>query len=278
VLSSIQCPVSPLILEAGSTDALIVFARAGVPVAPMSMVLMGGSSPVEMASTLVTANAENLASLCVSEGAAAGAPVIYSTSCGPIDMRSGSFATGSPESAILDAAGVGLARHYGLPCIVGGFGGDPDDIGFQGGAEKMGSGLLPMLAGADLIAGIGGLETDGAVSAEALVLDADLVDYTRKIIEGIRVDPDTLHLDMLSRVGPGGNFLRERHTLMNFRTALWSPRILLREGYLEGTTPEGRIRERAKARAREILATHVPPPLDKDVRKAVWNMAKRPID
>lgn len=193
-------------------------------------------------------------------------------------MRSGSFATGAPESAVLDAAGVGLARHYGLPCIVGGFGCDPDDIGFQAGAEKVGSGLLPMLAGADLIAGIGGMETDSLVSAEALVLDADLVDHARKVIDGLRVHADTLHLDMLSRVGPGGNFLKERHTLMHFRTALWSPRLLLREGHLEGASPEERLRERARGRAREILASHAPPPLDKDVRKAIWRTAKRPID
>jgi len=274
VLSSVQCPVSPLILEAGSTDGLIVLAQAGVPVVPISMVLLGGSSPVDLASAIVLANAENLASMCVAQAAAAGAPVIYGVSSGPIDMRTGSYASGSPESALLEAAGAEMARHYGLPCLIGGFGCDADDVGFQGGAERMGNGLIAMLEGADLIAGIGGLETDSTMSAEQLVLDADLIEYARKAIEGVRVDADTVHLDMLQRLGPGGNYLKERHTLANFRKALWSPGLLLREGHVAGLPSEARLRARAKARASELLKAHRPDPLPEDVRRTIWDIAE----
>lgn len=274
ILSSVQCPVSPLILEAGSTDALIVLAQAGVPVVPISMILLGGSSPVDLASAMVLANAENLASLCVAQAAAPGAPVIYGVSSGPIDMRTGSYASGSPESAVLDAAGAEMARHYHLPCLVGGFGCDSDDVGFQGGAEKLGTGLLAMLDGADLIAGIGGLETDSTLSAEQLVLDADLVAYTKKAIENVRVDAESIHLEMLQRLGPGGNYLKERHTLATFRERLWSPALLVREGYVKGLPSEARLRQRAKARASELLKTHHPEPLPEDVRKTIWDIAE----
>lgn len=273
VLSSVQCPVSPLVLEAGATDAILVFARAGVPVVPVSMVLMGGSSPVDLASALLIMNAENLAALCTAQAAAHGAPVIYGASSGPIDMRTGAFAAGSPESALLDAAGVEMAHHYDLPCLVGGFACDPEGVGFQAGAEKIGSGILPMLAGADLIAGIGGLETDGVMSAEQLVIDADLADYVRRVLEGIRVSADSLRLDMIQRLGPGGNFLRERDTLVRFREALWQPRILLRDAHTQGCSPDARLRERARARAREILREHWPEPLDEDVRATIWSLA-----
>ncbi len=270
VISSIQCPVSPLTLEKGSTEALVILARAGVPVIPLSMVLMGGSSPVDLASALVIANAENLASLCVAQAAAPGAPVIYGVSSGPIDMRSGSFGTGSPETALINVAGVEMARYYHLPCSVGGLAADADSPGFQAAMEKMGTGILPMLAGADLITGTGSLDTDSTMSLEQLVLDEDLVEYGRRIIEPVRVEPDTIHLDMLSRLGPGGNFLKEKHTLRHFREALWSPRILLRDGYIEGKPAEVRARERARARARDLLENHTPVPLDADVRKRVW--------
>jgi trimethylamine--corrinoid protein Co-methyltransferase len=134
----------------------------------------------------------------------------------------------------------------------------------------MGTGLLAMLAGADLITGIGGIDTDSTMSLEQLVLDAELAEYTRKVIEPVRVDAGTLQMDMLSRLGPGGNFLKERHTLLNFRTALWSPRILLRDGYVEGDPAEKRARRRAQGKAHDLLKKHEPAALDADVRKAVW--------
>lgn len=271
VVSSIQCSVSPLILEAGSTEGLMVLARAGVPVVPMSMVLLGGSSPVDLASGIVVANAENLASLCVAQAAAPGAPVLYSVSSGPVDMRSGSLGSGSPEFGLLNAAGVELGRAYGLPTLVGGFATDADSPGFQAGAEKIGTGVFSLLAGADLISGIGSVDTSNTLSLEQLVLDAELVEYVRRSRGPVRVDPDTIHLDLLSRLGPGGNYLKEMHTLKHFREALWSPEILQRDGFIEGQPSEARVRSRAQARARELLAKHTPAPLDPDVRKAVWD-------
>ncbi len=270
VVSSIQCSVSPLILEAGSTEGLVVLARAGVPVVPMSMVLLGGSSPVDLASGIVVANAENLASLCVAQAAASGAPVVYSVSSGPIDMRSGSLGSGSPEFALLNAAGVEMGRHYGLPTLVGGFATDADSPGLQAGAEKIGTGMFSLLAGADLISGIGSVDTSNTLSLEQLVLDSELVEYVRRSRGPIRVDADTIHLDLLSRLGPGGNYLKELHTLRNFREALWSPEILQRDGFVDGQPSEARVRSRAQAKARELLAKHTPAPLDPDVRRAVW--------
>ena len=276
IVSSVQCPVSPLILEEGSTEGLITLARAGVPVVPISMVLMGGSSPVDLASALVVSNAEILASLCVAQAAAPGAPVIWSICSGPIDMKVGSFAAGSPEAGLLCAAGVDMARHYGLPCLTAGFVTDAAEPGSQAGAEKIGTGLLAMLAGADLISGIGSLEADSCLSLEQLVLDADLVDYARRILDPFRVGEDTIHMDILSRLGPGGNFLKEKHTLQHFRRAIWTPRFLLRDGYREDHRGEDRTRERARARAVELRDSHRVRPLDDDIRARVWELAGMP--
>ena len=274
LVSSIQCPVSPLMLEEGSSEALMEFGRAGVPVAPMSMVLMGGSSPVEPASALVVSNAEILASVCLSQAAAPGAPIFWSIASGPIDMRSGSFAAGSPEMAILSAAGAEIARHYRLPSLVASLASDADSPGFQAGIEKMGTGLMALLSGPDTVSGIGGLDTDSTMSLEQLVLDAEIVSYIRGVMRTFRVDTDTLHLDMLLRVGPAGNYLKEKHTLTHFREALWSSRLLLREGYVEGSPAEARARERARQRVREILKDHIVPPLDPDVHRGIWKLAR----
>ena len=274
IVSSIQCPVSPLVLEEGSTEALMAFGRAGVPVAPMSMVLMGGSSPVDLASALVVSNAEILASVVVSQVAAPGAPVFWSIASGPIDMRSGSFGAGSPEMAILSAAGTELARHYRLPSLIASLGCDADTPGFQAGIEKMGTGMASLLARPDTVSGIGGLDTDNTMSLEQLVLDAEILDYIQRVMRPVQVDADSIHLDMLQRVGPAGNYLKEKHTLLHFREALWSSDLLLREGFVEGRPNEERVRARAKAKAREILAKHDVAPLEADVRRRVWELAQ----
>lgn len=276
ILSSIQCPVSPLVLEEGSTEALMAFGRAGVPVAPMSMVLMGGSSPVDLASALVVSNAEILASVVVSQIAAPGAPIFWSIASGPLDMRSGSFGAGSPEMAVLSAAGSELAHHYGLPSLIASLGCDADTPGFQAGVEKMGTGMASLLAGPDTVSGIGGLDTDNTMSLEQLILDAEIVDYIQRVLRPFPVDEESVHLDMLVRVGPAGNYLKERHTLLRFKEALWSSQLLLREGFVEGRPNETRVRERARARARELLKEHEVEPLEADVRRQVWEIA-RPI-
>ena len=274
LISSIQCPVSPLILEEGSSEALMQFGTAGVPVAPMSMVLMGGSSPVDLASALVVSNAEILASVCLSQATARGAPIFWSIASGPIDMRSGSFGAGSPEMALLSSAGAELARHYRLPSLVASLASDADTPGFQAGIEKMGTGLAAMMAGPDTVSGIGGLDTDSTMSLEQLVLDAEIVRYIRGVMQPLRVAPETLHLDMLLRVGPAGNYLKEKHTLTHFREALWSSKILLREGFVEGRPAEERVRERARARVREILTGHEPTPLEADIHRRIWELAR----
>ncbi len=274
IISAIQCPVSPLILEEGSTEALLAFGKAGVPVAPMSMVLLGGSSPVDLASALVTSNAEILASVVVSQAGSPGAPIFWSIASGPIDMRSGSFGAGSPEMAVLSAAGAELARHYRLPSLIASLGCDADTPGFQAAVEKMGTGMASLLARPDAVSGIGGLDTDNTMSLEQLVLDAEIVDYVQRVLRPFPVNDDSIHLDMLERLGPAGNYLKEKHTLVHFREALWSSRLLLREGFVEGHPNEERVRERAKARVREILAKHEVAPLDADVHKRIWQLAK----
>ncbi len=274
LVSSIQCPVSPLILEEGSSEALMEFGKACVPVAPMSMVLMGGSSPVDLASTLVVSNAEILASVCLAQAAAPGAPIFWSVASGPIDMRSGSFGAGSPEMALLSAAGAQLARHYHLPSLVASLASDADTPGFQAGIEKMGTGLAAMMAGPDTISGIGGLDTDSTMSLEQLVLDAEIVRYIRGVMQPLTVSPETMHLDMLLRVGPAGNYLKEKHTLTHFREALWSSPLLPREGYVEGRPAEQRVRERARQRVRQMLQEHEVPPLDPDVHRRIWELAR----
>jgi trimethylamine---corrinoid protein Co-methyltransferase len=114
------CPVSPLKLVRDACEIIIVGARAGVPVNVLSMAMAGGSSPVSMAGTLVTHNAEVLAGITLAQLAAPGAPVIYGSSTTAMDLRFASASVGSPECAMINAGVACLARFYLLPSWVAG--------------------------------------------------------------------------------------------------------------------------------------------------------------
>lgn len=268
IMSSVQCPVSPLHLEAGSTEAALVFADHAVPVVPISMALLGASSPVNPASGLVISNAENLAMITLLQLAHPGSPMIYSISSGPIDMRSGAFACGSPELAILSVAGAGIASHYELPCLVSGFVSDSTLPSVQAGFEKMATGVFSLLAGADLISGVGALETDNCMSVAQLVLDSEIAEHAMRTAEGIQFTEDDLGIDLIERVGPASSFLKERDTLRNFRKALWMPKLSDRLSYDAWSASGSKdIVEKAWKEAEDILTHHNPEPIDEDILK-----------
>ena len=114
------CPVSPLKLPRDATEVIIECARWGIPNNILSMAMAGGSSPVTLAGTLVTHNAEVLAGITLAELAERGCPVMYGSSTTAMDLRLAAASVGSPEIALLSAAVAQLARRYLLPSFVAG--------------------------------------------------------------------------------------------------------------------------------------------------------------
>ena len=120
LLSFLTCPVSPLKLVADACRIIVEGARAGVPVNVLSMAMAGGSSPVNLAGTLVTHNAEVLAGITLAQLTERGAPVIYGSSTTAMDLRFASASVGSPECGMIGAGVACLARFYLLPSWVAG--------------------------------------------------------------------------------------------------------------------------------------------------------------
>jgi trimethylamine--corrinoid protein Co-methyltransferase len=120
ILSFLTCPVSPLKLVADLCRIVIEGARAGIPVNVLSMAMAGASSPVSLAGTLVTHNAEVLAGITLAQLTERGAPVIYGSSTTAMDLRFASASVGSPECGMIGAGVACLARFYLLPSWVAG--------------------------------------------------------------------------------------------------------------------------------------------------------------
>lgn len=277
LFSAAQCPVSPLMLEKGSAEAVVEFAGEGVPVAGMSMAQMGLTAPATMAATLALANAEILGMLVLSQTAMSGAPFIYAISSAPVDIRSnGGFLAGSPELALISAAAAQMANSYGLPSLVTGVTTDARYQSQQTSFEKLQTGILPALAGATIVSGIGGLDTDSVISPEQMMIDADMWTGILKILSGVEIDRKKIQLETIKRMGANADYADDMDTLKVFSKEVWSPRLPFRQSYSSWKAMGSKtIEEMAGEAVKEVLETHKPPALDREVERDIMVVYKR---
>ena len=116
-----SCPVAPMNLCETLTDALIPTVRAGLPFLTISMGMAGGSTPITLAGTLVVQNAELLSTYVLTQLVNRGNAFVYGNSTCTMDLRWGSSAVGTPETALYQAGSVALATYYGLPSWSAGY-------------------------------------------------------------------------------------------------------------------------------------------------------------
>ena len=255
-------PISPLVFTGESMEKLLYAAGKGIPSIFMSGMLHGASGPITVAGSLALANAESLAGVLIAQLKRAGAPVISGGGVLSFDMATTIACYGSPEFMLSAAAIAEIARHYGLPSW--GYAGCSESKVFdeQAASDAAQWILMAALSGSNLVHDVGYLESGRTSSYDMLVFSDEMIGKTRHILEGIRVDADTLAVDVVESVGPGGSFLPEEHTLRNFRSA-WFPTLEDRnrlEQWIErGST---NMRQRVNAKVRHLLETRRPAPLD----------------
>jgi trimethylamine--corrinoid protein Co-methyltransferase len=136
----------------------------------------------------------------------------------------------------------------------------------QVGHEKTLTGLIPALAGANMIYGLGMLESGITFDYGQLVLDCEFARMIKHVVKGFAVNDYTLAKDVIREIGPFGNFLTHKHTLNGMRAQSRVELIdrTMREEWLaKGAVP---IREKALQKVRHILESHKPEPLPDTVR------------
>jgi trimethylamine--corrinoid protein Co-methyltransferase len=274
IFSHVICTLPPLCYERGMTEASIELGRAGIPVAIDPMPTTGGTGPVTLAGTVVVNNAEFLGGLVIQEFASPGAPVVYAPGVGTIDFKTGSNMP-SPESSLMYLAISQVAHYYDLPSEIGIVGGTAAKVlDTQAGYERARTILTHILTTPDIALGPGILEGARMTSAEALVIDNEIIDYALRFIEGFEVNEDTLAVDIIEKVGPGGIYLGEKHTVQHFRER-WMSRLSDISSY-ETWEKRGsrKIDEVAREKVREILATHKVTPIPEDVEKEIGRILK----
>jgi trimethylamine--corrinoid protein Co-methyltransferase len=269
-------PVSPLIIEQGCIDSWLALRGWGIPVMVLPMPMMGATAPGSALATTLLANCETMATLCLVEVAEPGTPFIYAPIALTMDPHSGRYAGTTAHSAI-GAAGVEMARYYGLPVMGSGSGTDAFVPGAQAGYEKSFSSLFGTLSWPDLMVGPGCLGGATVLSFAELLIDVEIFRMSRKAHEGISSGPDDWLDDVLARRGPGGHFISEKSTRANVRSGeFYLPGLGVHESY-EAWSAAGRpsVIDEAGRRADELLAAHQPLPLGDDQERELEKLRAR---
>ncbi|MCB1357910.1 MAG: trimethylamine methyltransferase family protein [Maritimibacter sp.] len=262
---------SPLTFDATMMGALEVYAEAGQACIISPFIVGGAMAPVSVAGTLTQVFAEVMAGVAYSQLVRPGAPVIFGAFVTSIDMNSGAPTFGTPEAAQITLGAGQLARRLGLPFRSGGgFTGSklPDA---QAGYESANSLQTALQAGVNfMLHACGWLEGGLVASFEKFVIDADQLGALHKMAAGITVNDDTLALDAIREVGPGGHYLGCAHTQANFRDAFWRSEVFDFKPF-ETWDEEGArdTQGLASAKVAKMLATYSEPPIDPDVRAAL---------
>lgn len=261
VLSLMQCTTSPLGQDGGSVDAALVAASAGVPVGFMTMASSVTSAPATLAGTLVVGNAEVISALALIELAYPGAPVYYAAAQTSADLRSGAYTGGGPDDFLFGAATNILSNFYNVPLSMGSFATGAKEPNWQSGIDNSLSTLMACLTMSDMLLGVGLLHGSRIWSFEQMLMDCEIFGLVARMMDGIVVDEETLALDAIRSVGPGGNYLTQSHTRKHARER-WIPQFMDRRPYEVWEQKKDGARDWARARAQEILKNHHPDPLE----------------
>ncbi|MBN1319091.1 MAG: trimethylamine methyltransferase family protein [Anaerolineales bacterium] len=262
-------PTPPLTHSYGAVNKLFLCADKGVPICYPPGAVLGGSAPATLAGGIVQANAEALSGIVLHQLRCKGSPIISGFAAVPMDMRTTTFSYACPGFRLTNSAYADMFHYYNIP-MWSTVGTDSHALDEQAAMEHAFCTLLSSLDGANLIHDIGYLGQGLLSSPAAIVMSDEIISYTKKIIGGFDISREKMGLDVIAQVGPGGNYLSQRHTVENFRTEFWRPQLVNRENP-ETWEALGRPRygQKATQKARAILATHEPEQLPANVDEAL---------
>ena len=253
---------APLIHTDEDLANVLWAAERDVPIVYLGGGTVGSTAPVTGAGTLVITLAGALSGLAIIQLKKRGAPVCIGGVPQAMDLRSGRPAYGSPEMSLLSAALSDVCRYLGLPLMGTAGASEAKRLDLQAAIESAMQVVLSGLSGATLVHDLGFLDCANIGSLESLVMNDEIIAMARRIMRGIEVSDDTLMLDLIDKVGPGGEFMSERHTARHCRAEIWTPTLMDREPWVNWQAAGAQtMLDRIKAKLRETLATHQPPPL-----------------
>ncbi|HEY9537971.1 MAG TPA: trimethylamine methyltransferase family protein, partial [Kiloniellaceae bacterium] len=267
---------SPLRLDGPMIEGIIEMARHNQAVAITPFTLSGAMSPATLAGALAQQHAEAMAGLALTQLVNPGAPAIYGGFTSNVDMKSGAPAFGTPEYTRAAIAGGQLARHLNVPYRSSNANA-ANCVDVQAAYESQMSLWGAVMGQSNFIMhGAGWLEGGLCASFEKFVLDVEMLQMMSEVLTPLEVSEESIGLDAIREVGPGGHFFGAAHTLARYETAFYSP--LLSDWRNFETWQEAgseTATQRANRFYKAVLADFTPPPLDPAIREAVDDFVAR---
>jgi len=273
-ISAMVCTISPLVLEGPATNAAMVWAENHVPIHITGMAMMGMSGPATIAGDIALNHAETLGLACAVQAHEPGAPVIYGSVLSSMNPKTGSVNLSSIEAMVLGVCASEMSRFVKFPCSCMGIGPGSMVPGPQAAIESSLISVLGAISGSEVMNGMGLLDSSTVLSYEQLMMDNEMVGMTLSALREIPVNQETLAAEVIAKVGIGGTFLKEMHTLRHIRefyvSSLWPDQSY--DAWSKAGCKD--IMEVARGKADSVLTEHRPEPLDKAVEKRLDKIVK----
>ncbi len=254
--------IAPFFFPDEVIERIFIAADRFMPQLPGSTVQAGATGPVTLAGVITQITAEALIHITIAQLRKKGCPVAMSGNVGILDMKTALMTMGAPENSLAIAAQAEVALSFNLPTW--GLAGATDSkmLDAQAGIESAFSILSQGLSGLNLIHDVGYLAAGMACSLEQLVMGNEVVGMTKRFVEGITVNRETIARQIMEDVGPGGHFLVQQHTMDHFKKELSNAKLMNRQtidGWKDAGKPS--MEDRVKEEVRKISETHKPEPL-----------------
>ena len=256
-------PSSPLSHSDTALEKLLLCADWGVPCIYSPAPVSGATAPVTHAGHVAQGTAESLFGLVIHQLRRPGAPFLFGMGPSVLDLMTAQHTYTSPEHLTSYVCIVEMSKWLGLPNW--GYSGMTDSpvVDAQAGIDITEVILLSLLIGSNLNHDCGYLDFGLTGAPEELAIVDEVIGMTRRVLRGIEVTRDTLAVDTIAQVGPGGSFLATKHMKRHQRSAQWRPTLLNRNTFSrwerDGSLD---LAARARRKAVDVLKAHEVAPLD----------------
>jgi trimethylamine--corrinoid protein Co-methyltransferase len=275
IFTMVLCMVSPLLQPGIRLAEMMECVKHGIPIYIEVDAQSGGTTPVTTAGTVVEECANVLAGVTLAQVLAPGHPCVFAIASGVMDMGTGNYSGGAPETALVHAATAQMAHFYGLP-FQGGTGIESTQPDAQAGYERALQVLTNALAGTNFIhLSIGMMEQMLLASYEQCLIDDEILGAAFRIVRGIEVTDEDIAFEVIRELGPAnGMYLAHEHTVRNLRRVGWFPKLTNREKWDAWQAKGGKdMRERAREAAAKVLAAPAAPRLEPKLAAELLRMA-----
>lgn len=267
-------PVSPLSHSKEVVQKLLFSADHDIPFVYTPCPLAGATAPTTLAGTAVQALTESLFGIVLSQLRKPGAQLIIGGLMSNMDMLTTVYCYGSPEMALLSAAYTQITKWLEVPEYETGGCSDAKLFDEQAAMEATINLATAALVGGNMIHDVGYIEQGLTSSPEMMVASDEIIDMVKHILGGISVTDETMALDTIDEIGPGGHYRKHNHTT-HFETGIWQPKLIDRQNWENWRLAGGKTyQQRVRERVIEILEADAEPLVDEAMHKELHRICE----